>query len=44
VRSVAQLIDLYWDGDPRDRSLDQAASMASASEMAGCHFSGTQKL
>jgi len=27
VRRVAQLIDLYWDGETKDRSLDQAASM-----------------
>jgi len=24
---VAELIDLYWDGEPKDRSSDQAASV-----------------
>jgi hypothetical protein len=23
--NVAELIDLYWDGEPKERSLDQAA-------------------
>jgi hypothetical protein len=27
VWKVAELIDLYWDGEPKDRSLDQAAGV-----------------
>jgi len=27
VPKVAEPIDLYWDGEPKDRSFDQAASV-----------------
>ena len=43
----AELIDLYWDGQPKDIPYikpDQVARCGSASEMVGCQFPGGQKI
>jgi len=40
---ATEVIDLEWDGESKDRSLDQDASVPSASKMVGCQFSGTGK-
>jgi len=41
VLKVPELIDLYWDGGPKGRSLDQAATVAGATEVASCPFRST---
>ena len=40
---LAELIDLYWDGGPKARSLDRAARFGSAAFVVGCPFCGTRK-
>src|ERR1700730_12972666 len=43
VAKMVELVDLYWDGEPRERFSTQAAIVAVPAKWQACHFPGAKE-